>query len=409
MSKKQIIGLFGIYGLYNYGCEAIVRGTYELIKQAWPDCDIILYTFFATDDKEIIGDLEIKIKKAPVKNNQIIRRIINKVLRIFSIRTQLSIWDAKSVADECDVIFSVGGDIYTIPKHLLDSNKEPKHNLIVEFGKGVLKRKPLIIWGASIGPFGNNKKVNRYYFDHLKEVTQIFCREEKTLNYLVGNGITNNIQLYSDPAFYIKSTHSKELYLKGKKIRIALNLSPLSIREQIGENYDSFKDEIIITIIELLSIPNTEIVLVPHVISPLSEKDNDLAYLGEIYKKIPNEYKNSVILLGNMKGFLGTKEFLKTCDVAIAARMHCAVNAICESIPTIFLTYSQKGLGMSHFIYGNYKWAIPILDIKKELKNKTLEMLREKENISKIIKKKIEEILSEESKIVNSLKKITKS
>ena len=30
----KTIGLYGIYGLYNFGCEAIVRGTYQMLKSA---------------------------------------------------------------------------------------------------------------------------------------------------------------------------------------------------------------------------------------------------------------------------------------------------------------------------------------------------------------------------------------
>lgn len=56
------IGMFGMYGLYNYGCEAIARGTYELLKQSWPDSKIILYTANTNKDREILCDLDIEVK-----------------------------------------------------------------------------------------------------------------------------------------------------------------------------------------------------------------------------------------------------------------------------------------------------------------------------------------------------------
>jgi polysaccharide pyruvyl transferase WcaK-like protein len=310
-------------------------------------------------------------------------------------------WNAKIVAEECDVIFSVGGDIYTIPKYILNKNKETKYSPIVEFGKTVLKYKPFVIWGASIGPFGDKKEVKEYYFNHLREVKQIFCREELTFNYLKNNNVISNLQLCSDPAFYIKKINRSEEYPKSNKVRIALNLSPLSIREQIGENNISFIEQIVKTIKDLLTIPNTEIVLVPHVLSPLSEKDNDLIFLRNVYNSIPEAYAQSVSLLDTAKGFLGTKSFLKTCDIMIAARMHCAINSVFEGVPTIFLTYSLKGLGMANYIYGDFKWAISLLDIEKELKNKTLDMLSSKELISEQIKKRIKEIKSDEARIVD--------
>ncbi|NMA85360.1 MAG: hypothetical protein GX962_16025 [Epulopiscium sp.] len=175
MDRRLKIGLFGMYGLYNYGCEAIVRGTYELIKQAWPNSEIILYTRFPQDDRQVVKDLIITVKQAPENKGALLRRIINRFLRGIHAKRKLLIWDAETVADECDIVFSVGGDIYTIPKYILNNNKETRHSGIVEFGKIIMKNKPYVIWGASIGPFGDKKEVQDYYFKHLSQVQQIFC------------------------------------------------------------------------------------------------------------------------------------------------------------------------------------------------------------------------------------------
>jgi len=40
--------------------------------------------------------------------------------------------------------------------------------------------------------------------------------------------------------------------------------------------------------------------------------------------------------------------------------MHCAINAIEAGVPTIFIAYSQKAVGMAEYVYGNKKWVIPI-------------------------------------------------
>ena len=397
------IGLFGMYGLYNYGCEAIVRGTYELAKNAWPECQIIFYTYRVDEDVKILKDLDIIVKPVPIRKNLVIWRAINKLLRLLSLEKQFNHWDSKQVIEECDLVISVGGDIYTIPKYILDRGSEKKYSPIVEFGKDVVKKIPMIIWGASIGPFGETKKIKDYYFSHLKDIKQIFCREEISYNYLISNGIDKNIQLCSDPAFYIKND-SNPRKLEKDKIKIALNISPLSIKEQVGENYESFEKEIIDVLIDLLSVENSEITLVPHVISPISVDDNDLEYMKHIYSNIPKGYENRIKILEDAEGFLGTKSFLKNCNLVIAARMHCGVNAVCEGVPTIFLTYSQKSLGMAKHIYGDTYWSIPLLDIKKELKNKTIEILNKHDEISAFITNRVNEIKNEESRIINLFK-----
>ena len=38
------IALYGIGGLYNYGCEAIVRGTVSIIRQIASDVQIVYYS-----------------------------------------------------------------------------------------------------------------------------------------------------------------------------------------------------------------------------------------------------------------------------------------------------------------------------------------------------------------------------
>ncbi|NLY75832.1 MAG: polysaccharide pyruvyl transferase family protein [Firmicutes bacterium] len=411
MNKQFTIGLFGIYGLYNFGCEAIVRGTYRLIKKTWPNSKVILYTYRPCEDSFIVQDLDILCKKVPIHKLKLLRHIVNKFLSIISSKKRLSIWNAKAVAKECDMVFSIGGDIYTIPKCILDQGKEQAYSPIVDFGKSVLKNIPLVIWGASIGPFGEKKQVKEYYFNHLKDVDQIFCREEMTYKYLKENNITNNIQIIPDPAFYVRDSSGirNDLSKNKSKVRVALNLSPLSVKEQVGVNDNQLKEQIINSVKDLLTIPNVELVLVPHVLSPFSQMDNDLIFLKDIYSSLL-DFKNeehSIHLLEGCSGFIKIKRFLQTCDIVIAARMHCAINAICEGIPTIFITYSLKGTGMTSYIYGSSKWNIPIADIGKKLKNVTLELLSNKEMVSAQIKERLKEIEKEEARVINLLSKLS--
>ena len=65
--------------------------------------------------------------------------------------------------------------------------------------------------------------------------------------------------------------------------------------------------------------------------------------------------------------------------------MHCAINAICESVPTIFLSYSQKSIGMCKYVYGNEKWTINIREMDKKLLGLALDMLRDKDEIANFL------------------------
>ena len=48
------IGLYGIYGVYNFGCEAIVRGAVKLIHDLYPSAEIIYFTYNFEYDRNVL-------------------------------------------------------------------------------------------------------------------------------------------------------------------------------------------------------------------------------------------------------------------------------------------------------------------------------------------------------------------
>lgn len=76
-------------------------------------------------------------------------------------------------------------------------------------------------------------------------------------------------------------------------------------------------------------------------------------------------------------GFLEAKRLLRKCRVVVAARMHCAINAVSEGTPTIFLTYSEKAKGMARYIYGDDRWQIPLEEIEDRLVNMVYKLLKD--------------------------------
>lgn len=50
------IYLYGIQGVYNYGCEAMVRGVSEKLSSIYPNCEIIYKTENIEDDSRRLSD-----------------------------------------------------------------------------------------------------------------------------------------------------------------------------------------------------------------------------------------------------------------------------------------------------------------------------------------------------------------
>ena len=380
------IGLYGIEGVYNFGCEAIVRGTVEILKKIGVKEEQITYfSADALEDKKYLKDLKIQVIQLDRQQNYIVR-IINKVFRIAKVPYQLKVDDLKKI-EKTDVIFSIGGDMYTIPKWRRQKKVYSYYNRLVQSGNYFIKRgKKIVIFGASIGPFGNRKKAIAYYIDYFKRVNLIVAREDKCLNYLEDNGVSNNTLFFPDPAFFVKLENTVQM----EKKYIGINLSPLSLIEIYGSVSKEMIDKLCVLMRKIIKETNLDILLIPHVLSP-NVKDNDLLFLEKIKMAMDSEVSKK-IKIGNNKNFLETKQLLHQCKMVIAARMHCAVNAVSENIPTIFLAYSHKAEGMCKYVYGDKQWSVTLNQIDNELIEKVRKMYEEKDEISNYLKKRMLEI-----------------
>ncbi len=362
------IGLYGIGGIYNYGCEAIVRGTEIILRKTWPDVRIIYASLRPEDDKRRLKGSNVEIIPRKVYPRWTIQWFGNALRTITGIPCPVYREDLSWV-DECDIILSIGGDIYTLPPKYKDRPLFPYYQPLIHFGNIVKKRgKKLVIWGASIGPFEGFPKAKRAFIDHLQTVDLITSREPRTTLYLKSIGIIDNVLECPDPAFMMSSSAEQTIASPSNhKIKIGLNLSPLSTLYSFGNiersEVISKQADIIVSLIKQF---DAEVLLIPHVVCDFNINDDDLRYLKAIRDAIPNKLLDRVHLVDNDPGFLGTKKILAECDIVIAARMHCAINAVAAGVPTIFIAYSQKAVGMAEYVYGNKEWVISLKELSED-------------------------------------------
>lgn len=376
------IGLYGIQGVYNFGCEAIVRGAYNLLKSLFPSSTIIYFSYSFKNDMVQLADLDLEIKEVSWSKSNF-KRIINKGLKLINSQHQFLMIDYEKIIEDVDMIVSIGGDIYTIPEILRLQRKYPYYNQLVDFcDKAINKGKTVIAYGASVGPWGNYQKAVDYNVKALSKYKLILCREEETISYLNGLGMNNAI-FFPDPAFQIKKGES------GVKKYIGINLSPLSLKELYGSYDDMHVEKLANLMDRLYKETKINLMFIPHVLSG-NASDNDLLFMQKIKARM--SYKDNVVFANSEKGFLGLKKYISQCYVVAAARMHCAVNAIDENIPAIFLAYSQKGVGMCKYVYGDEKYLINLKDIEQKLLEKVQEVVNDSEVLSKWLEHRNEEI-----------------
>lgn len=344
--------LIGINGVYNYGCEAIVRGTVNKMRQMFPTIEIDYASSNLKDDKRRLKGCSVKIIRR--KNRWAWWNVKRKIFEKLNIKNDIIAEDINLVKNY-DAIFSIGGDIYTLfPDGSYASN-------LVKYGdyceaQGV----PYILWGCSVGPFERDERIKQIFIKHLSKISLIVAREYSTIDYLQTLGIKDNVCFSFDPAFSVCQNLPVIGHSEIKKV--GLNLSPLSLlylHMDRDNCLKSFADIIKYMVKEL----HLNVLLLPHVISSY-RNDDDLSFLKAIYDLV-GDNKNVEIEMSD-PGFVGLKKRISECDVIFAARMHCAINAITCGVPTFFLSYSEKSRGMSKLVYGKEDYCINLKDFTKE-------------------------------------------
>lgn len=352
MSQKNLIILAGNGPYENRGCEAIVRGTAEIIRHYFDTPEFLLFSNFQNDDQfrsqaKSEYDYAIAHKKTFRAGHRFsLYWILQTALR-FSIPNLCakSIYRGMSAAlNEAKAVLSVGGDNYS-----LDYGKPVIFTMLDDL---VLKyKKPIIIWGASVGPFVRIPDYEKYMIRHLKKVTGIFVRETISLEYLSSKGIKDNVVLVADPAFLLKPAKPK-IVPHIEEGAIGINLSPLMARYLTNGDHSQWVKLSVQLIREISTITGRKIYLIPHVTSP---HDNDYTFLKEVFSLLDGV---NVVLIGDQYDAAESKWIISKMEVFAGARTHSTIAALSTGVPTLSFVYSVKARGINRDIFGDEKYCI---------------------------------------------------
>jgi len=376
MNTNRPTFLFVGNGSYlNRGCEAIVRGTVKILRHAFDDPKFVNANFDVTNPAFMPNESDPGITHTPIVSSRrwTTKWILWQILRRTNKHLANSLYFSgiRNNIKECAAVFSLGGDNYSldygIPWGFVNlDNYVLKHN------------KPLVIWGASVGPFDHEPDFAKDMHRHLREeVTAIFVREKKSLEYLAKNGVCDNVYLMSDPAFLMdpEPTDSKLLGFDMPKEAIGFNISPL-MTCYIGDN----KRETLVDIsLELLSClrktTQRPIVLIPHVTSPHS---NDYTLLNEIREKL--KLKDDIYLVPENINAAQTKWVISKLNCLVASRTHATIAAFSTCVPTVSLAYSTKAYGLNEMLFGHTDFVVSPEDFSPMIIQEKIKMVIEQNN-----------------------------
>lgn len=367
------IFMFNHTGSLNHGCEAIVRGTMNILLNADDSCEFKLSSYRPETDENIenlekcrfattgLSKLQKAIAKINLKLNNSERYALGKMYA-----------PVVEQAEDCDICLSVGGDTYCYGD-----------NAGIQVLTEELKKsgKKVVLWGASIGEedLSDDKLENLRVFD------AVFARESLTYNLLKQKSANDNIFMYADPAFCMERDEMKLPEGFTKENAIGINISPL-IAKGNPKIYNAAEK-----FIEYL-IENTtlNVVLVPHVVE---EGNNDYEYMLPLYEK----YRQSerIIILPPDLNAKQYKGYISKLRFFIGARTHATIAAYSSGVPTFVIGYSVKSRGIALDIFGNENYVVSSDKIESEVQliAALAMLLKDEEKIRDTLKIKIPMLL----------------
>jgi colanic acid/amylovoran biosynthesis protein len=352
---KPLFILYGNSSMLNRGCEAILRSTVEILRTEFGPCRFVNSPprYF---EPEELGDVEDDVVHVvPAKRvfpgkswftfHMRKRAFMFKpTRRIFGTRSEVfGPYLAESTAG-----LAIGGDNFSF------DYGAPWTQFAIN--RSILRHgKPLVIWGASIGPFDRRPKFERFAAQELSKATLICARESETVSYLKSLGIADNVRLVADPAFTLEP-HEVDLDRPDLKIVqepcIGINISPLMARYwKASRSWLDCATENVKGILENIALP---VLFVPHVVQP---GNNDYHFMKQIMIRLA-AYRDRMAILGPEYDCRQIKWVISNLAAFIGARTHSTIAALSSNVPTLSIAYSVKARGINRDIFGHLDWLV---------------------------------------------------
>lgn len=333
----------------NNGCEAITRGTLNILRQSIPDYEFIdSYFLYDKNEKRTFLGEDVEIKPVFYPERWSLKWFaLQIVLKFFDNKVGDLLYSSHSkYIDESSAILSLGGDNYSLDYGV------PKRFLAM--GDYIKKRKkPFIIWGASIGPFPHEEEFEKKLIKHYEDkVDLIFVREEESYNYLLKKGLKEKTFLIADPAFMMKpmTCSTEEIGFKLPEEFIALNFSELMSKCVTSNDLNKWKDICNKSVENIYEKYNLPIVLIPHVSRDKEFMEDALSSVMEKHKDI--QMINNTLDAAQMKWVISKAKCL------VAARTHATIAGFSTAVPTISLGYSIKAKGLNKLIFNSEDYLL---------------------------------------------------
>lgn len=353
LEDRQI--LFVGNGPYrNRGCEAIVRGTMEILTRTFGETIDARSGVMASPQTVAVqsaGEHDPRVRNFSVSHvgpRLSAKWWMSQANARLGARFPAHVRDLDPHLAGTACALQLGGDNYS-----LDYGRPWEYMAIDD----ALRRRgiPTILWGASVGPFDADPEFAPSIHAHLARLDGIFVRETATRDYLARNGVEANVHLVADPAFVMMPSGPADPAVRGLVMEgmVGINISPLVARfSGTGGDVAAWRNlaaDMIVAAAERLQRP---ILLVPHVGSEIPDED-DFAFMASLREIVAPRVRTSVRVTPPGLGAAELKWLIARCTAFAGARTHATIAALSSAVPTLSLSYSVKAIGINNDIFGH--------------------------------------------------------
>lgn len=362
------IWMYAHGGSGNHGCEAIVRSTYDILKELFHH-EMMLISSSPEEDKKYGLNELCKIKRDELPYSKISISFIRAYLslKLKNDYVPLDKLNYKRTIDlmgEGDIALSIGGDNYcyaNVNKYIM------LHDMAIS------RRAKTVLWGCSVEP---TLLKNPEIVEDLKRYQLITARETITYNAL--KEINSNTVLVADPAFILKSAPVKLPVGFIHNNMLGINISPMVLKNETVPGITLLNYEILIETI--LDSTDMGVALIPHVVWNDTDDRIPLMQLYEHFKE-----SGRVILIED-QNCSNLKYLISQCRFFIGARTHSSIAAYSSGVPTLVVGYSVKARGIARDLFGHEEqYVLPVQDMirKDDLLEKFKWILQNEDMIRK--------------------------
>lgn len=378
----------------NRGCEAIVRSTVGLLREQLGDIEVLVPS----------SNIELDSAQWPQADRSGVRFVPSYMpahARYWGHLQRLPVpflkradWPfampgwLKQQIGSVDAVLAVGGDNYSldyrIPSQIMSVDK-----LAMDMGK------PVVLWGASVGPFEREPAFVGSMTRHLSRMHYVAARESVSHDYLTTKlGLSNVIRM-ADPAFTLERepVDLTPFWPGGPDNADVLGVNVSRLIERYKRPGQNLRHEVAGFIRHAVSEKGLSVLLVPHV-QPLQGADEggDATYMAPLLAELA-DLGNAVRMMPATFNAAQTKYVISKLRFFIGARTHATIAALSSGVPTVSIAYSVKARGINRDLFGNEDMVLQTPDVSAQTLQNSLDwLLREQDSLRSRLANRVGEL-----------------